>query len=106
MKSPEFLAKSPAGQIPVLEFSNGVCITQFFAIYRTLARANPKTELFGSNNAEATMVDAWLDVVETDLKFSCYPIKRSILGKDLKERGKMGEERYAKMLGQSEGAFL
>jgi elongation factor 1-gamma len=46
-KTPEFLAKSPTGKVPVLETDQG-CIFGSGAVARFIARSRPHVELYGS----------------------------------------------------------
>jgi len=67
--TPEFLAKSPLGKIPVLETASGV-IFESNAIARYLARLRRDTELYGTTFFESAQVDSWLDFASHDVEMS------------------------------------
>jgi glutathione S-transferase len=56
-KSPEFLAKNPMGQIPVVEFDDGRTLAQSNAIIRYLARGS---RLLPDDAFAQAKVDEWL----------------------------------------------
>lgn len=66
-KSPEFLAKNPLGQVPVLELDNGVCISETISICRYLEALHPEPPLFGGTPLEQAEVDQWIRRVEFTL---------------------------------------
>jgi glutathione S-transferase len=58
-KTPEFLAKSPTAQIPVLELDDGTCISETVAICRYLERLHPEPALMGRTPLEEAIVEMW-----------------------------------------------
>jgi glutathione S-transferase len=66
-KSPEFLAKYPYGQLPVLELDDGRMIGESLAICRYFEVLNPKPTLFGSGATEIAEIDMWLRRIELTL---------------------------------------
>jgi elongation factor 1-gamma len=66
-RSKSFLAKNPAGKVPVLETPQG-CIFESNAIARHVARMRRDTELLGTSFFESGQVDAWVDFVSHDLE--------------------------------------
>ncbi|MEM8695636.1 MAG: glutathione S-transferase family protein [Pseudomonadota bacterium] len=59
-KSPEYLEKNPAGQIPALELDDGTVIAESVSICRYLEVLHPETPLFGSAAEEMAGIDMWL----------------------------------------------
>lgn len=64
LKTPEFKAKNPLGKIPVLETPEGP-IYETASILRHIARVSGK--LYGASAYEASIVDQYLDVNNTEL---------------------------------------
>ncbi|MEQ8857463.1 MAG: glutathione S-transferase N-terminal domain-containing protein [Pseudomonadales bacterium] len=58
-RSPEFLARNPRGEIPLLELDDGTCIAESVAICRYLERLHPEPALFGSSHEEEALVEMW-----------------------------------------------
>lgn len=58
-KTPEFLAKSPTAQIPVLELDDGTCISETVAICRYLERLHPEPPLMGRTPLEEAVIEMW-----------------------------------------------
>lgn len=56
-RTPEFLARSVMGQVPVVEFDDGRCLAQSNAIIRHLARG---TDLLPDDPWQQAQVDQWL----------------------------------------------
>ncbi|MEZ0150664.1 MAG: glutathione S-transferase N-terminal domain-containing protein, partial [Candidatus Reddybacter sp.] len=50
--SPEYRAKNPACDIPMLELDNGTCISQIRGICRYFEESNPSPSLSGSTPEE------------------------------------------------------
>lgn len=75
--TPEFLAMSPLGKVPVLK-TDKAAIFESNAIARYLARLRGDTELLGSSFLEQAQVDAWLDFVahnlDVPLSMWVYPV--------------------------------
>ena len=63
-KTPEFLAKSPIGSIPVLELEDGTCISESVAICRYFEELHPDPPLFGITPLEKATIEMWLRRVE------------------------------------------
>jgi glutathione S-transferase len=59
-KAPEFMAKNPLGQVPMLELDDGTCISESIAICRYLEELNPTPPLFGRTPVERAHVEMWL----------------------------------------------
>src|SRR5207253_814315 len=59
-KTADFLKKSPAGKVPVLETQHG-CIFESNAIARYVARLRQDTGLYGQCFFESAEVDQWVD---------------------------------------------
>jgi len=76
-KTPEFLAMSPMGKVPVLVTSQGP-IMQSNAIARHLGRHRNDTQLFGASFFEHAQVDSWMDWCANELEIPVsmwiYPI--------------------------------
>lgn len=56
-RSPDFLARNPQGQVPVIEFDDGRCLAQSNAIIRYLSRDE---SLLPEDPFEQAKVDEWL----------------------------------------------
>lgn len=76
-KSPEFLAKSPLGRLPVLDTPHG-SIFESNAIARYVARIRRDTELCGVSFFESGQVDSWIDFSAHELELPAtvwvYPV--------------------------------
>ena len=59
LKTPEYLALNPRGEVPVLVTPEGP-ITESVAIMNYLARLSPETKLLGSTNFENAIIDAYV----------------------------------------------
>jgi len=66
-RQPEFLAKNPAGSLPVLELDDGTCIAESVAICRYLERLNPEPNLMGRDAREEAIIDMWSRRIELNL---------------------------------------
>ncbi|MEM6708746.1 MAG: glutathione S-transferase N-terminal domain-containing protein [Pseudomonadota bacterium] len=66
-RSPEFLAKNPSGQIPVLELDDGTCISESVAICRYFEATHPEPALFGATPTEIGLIEMRNRVVELGL---------------------------------------
>lgn len=64
--TPEFLAMSPLGKVPVLQVGK-TAIFESNAIARYVARLRGDTELLGASFVEQAQVDAWIDFVAHNL---------------------------------------
>ncbi|MFC5707391.1 glutathione S-transferase family protein [Aeromonas eucrenophila] len=65
--SPEFLAKNPAGRIPVLELDDGTHISETLAICRYFEELHPTPNLFGSTPLERATIEMWSRFIEFNL---------------------------------------
>ncbi len=63
-KAPEYLAKNPRGQTPILELDDGTVIAESVAIMRYLEALHPEPPLFGSDPVSIAMVEMWCRRVE------------------------------------------
>lgn len=59
-KAPEFLKKNSLGQVPVLEFDDGTCISESIAICRYFEELQPEPALFGRGVLGRSMVEMWM----------------------------------------------
>ncbi len=66
-KSPEFTAKYPPGQLPVLELDDGRMIGETVAICRYFEALNPEPPMFGTDPVSIAEVDMWIRRVEFTL---------------------------------------
>ncbi|MGB7372378.1 glutathione S-transferase family protein [Erythrobacter sp.] len=63
-KSPEYVAKNPRGQTPILELDDGTVIAESVAIMRYLEAQHPEPALFGSTALEIARIEMWSRRVE------------------------------------------
>jgi len=63
-KAPEFVAKNPRGQTPILELDDGTIIAESVAIMRYLEALNPEPPLFGGTPLEIAEIEMWNRRVE------------------------------------------
>ena len=74
MKSPEFLARNPAGAVPVLE-DDGWVLTQNAAILHYISGKAPQAALDGGSDLRTRAeVDRWLSFVNADVHPAFHPI--------------------------------
>lgn len=66
-RSPDFLAKSPLGTLPVLELDDGTVLTESIAICRYLEGLHPEPPLFGRTGLEQAQVEMWNRRMEFEL---------------------------------------
>jgi glutathione S-transferase len=66
IKTPEFLAKNPAGKLPVLELDDGRCISESAAIVEFLEEMYPDPPMIGTTPVERAQVRS-LERMGTDL---------------------------------------
>ena len=55
----DYLAKNPAGRVPVLELDDGTFLSESVAICRYLEGLHPDPNLFGSDPLQAATVEMW-----------------------------------------------
>jgi elongation factor 1-gamma len=76
-RTPEFLAKSPLGKVPVLETDQG-SLFESNAIARYIARIRRDTELYGKTFFESGLIDSWVDFCSHELELPIvlwlYPV--------------------------------
>ena len=63
-KAPDYLAKNPRGQTPILELDDGTVIAESVAIMRYLEALHPEPPLFGSTPLEIAQIEMWCRRVE------------------------------------------
>ena len=56
-RPPEFLAKNPAGTLPVLELDDGSCIAESVATCRYLEGLHPEPYLMDRDNTEQAIIE-------------------------------------------------
>ncbi len=66
-KAPEFTAKYPQGQLPVLELDDGRILGESISICRYVEALHPAPALFGTDALSIAEVDMWLRRVEFTL---------------------------------------
>ena len=66
-RSPDFLARNPAGLIPVLELEDGTCIAETLAIARYLEEIHPDPPFMGRDPLERARLEMWQRIVEFGL---------------------------------------
>ena len=57
--TPDFLARNPLGQLPVLELDNGTNLAETMAICRYLEELHPEPNLFGETPEERAVIEMW-----------------------------------------------
>jgi len=76
-KTPEFLAMSPLGKVPVLKTPQG-SLFESNAIARYVARMRRDTELYGATFFASAQVDSWIDFCTHELELAAtmwlYPV--------------------------------
>lgn len=65
-RTPEFLARNPAGTVPVLELDDGTCLTESLAICHYLEQLHPEPNLMGADPKEQALVLMWNDIATFD----------------------------------------
>ena len=63
-KAPEYVAKNPRGQTPILELDDGTVIAESVAIMRYLEAEQPDPPLFGTTASEIAEIEMWNRRVE------------------------------------------
>lgn len=66
-KAPEFTAKYPQGQLPVLELDDGRVIGESISICRYFEALHPHPPLFGTDALSIAEIDMWIRRVEFTL---------------------------------------
>ena len=63
-KAPDYVAKNPRGQTPILELDDGTVIAESVAIMRYLEAEQPDPPLFGTTAREIAEIEMWNRRVE------------------------------------------
>lgn len=63
-KAPDYLAKNPRGQTPILELDDGTVIAESVAIMRYLEAVHPDPSMFGTSPLEIGEIEMWCRRVE------------------------------------------
>ncbi|HSI01647.1 MAG TPA: glutathione S-transferase family protein [Reyranella sp.] len=66
-QTPEFLARNPLGQLPVLELDDGTILSESIAICRYFEEMVPEPPLFGRSTLERAQVEMWNRRMELEL---------------------------------------
>ena len=66
-RQPEFLARNPLGEVPVLELDDGDHIGEVTAISRYFEEVRPFPALFGGTPGDKARVEMWLRRIESGL---------------------------------------
>ena len=66
-RTPEMLAKNPAGGLPLLELDDGSHLAESVAICRYLEGLHPEPNLMGKDSREQAFIEMWNRRVELDL---------------------------------------
>ncbi len=66
-KSPEYLAKYPQGQVPILELDDGRVIGESVSICRYFEALHPDPPLFGTDAFSMATIDMWLRRIDLNL---------------------------------------
>ena len=72
LKSPEYLAKNPAGKIPLLELDDGTCISESAAIIEYFEELFPAPPMIGTNPVERAKARAIERIVA-----EMFPVSRA-----------------------------
>ena len=78
--SPEFLAKNPAGRVPVLELDDGPFLSESVAISRYIEALHPDPNLFGRGAEETARVEMWNRRAELNFGLNAAMAFRNISG--------------------------
>ncbi|MGO9603967.1 MAG: glutathione S-transferase family protein [Candidatus Binataceae bacterium] len=66
-RTPEFLKKNPAGQVPLLELDDGSYLAESVAICRYLEGLHPNPNLMGRDTREQAFIEMWHRRTELEL---------------------------------------
>ncbi len=106
--SPEFLAKNPAGRVPVLELDDGSFIAESVAISRYIEALHPEPNLFGKTAEDMARIEMWNRRAEFNFAQNAAMAFRNISGffKDrevcVEEWGRVCAEEAKNQLGMFE----
>ena len=89
-KAPEYVAKNPRGQTPILELDDGTVIAESVAIMRYLEAEHPDPPLFGTTAREIAEIEMWNRRVEMILMpaiaavwVHTHPFTAALLGRNV-----------------------
>jgi glutathione S-transferase len=71
-RTPEFLAMNPLGQVPVLKFPDGTCVSESMAICRYLDETHEGPRLFGDTAERRAVLEKTYDLLNAQLTESSY----------------------------------
>jgi glutathione S-transferase len=66
-RTPEMLAKNPAGGLPVMELDDGTHLAESVAICRYLEGLHPEPNLMGKDSREQAFIEMWNRRIELNL---------------------------------------
>src|SRR5216684_6960662 len=66
-RTPEMLAKNPAGGLPFMELDDGTHLAESVAICRYLEGLHPEPNLMGKDNHERAVIEMWNRRIELGL---------------------------------------
>jgi elongation factor 1-gamma len=73
-RTPEFLSKFPLGKVPVLETSDGFCLSEGQAIARFIAESGSKADqLLGSDTKTRAKIEEWSCFAEQEIGANIIP---------------------------------
>eukprot|EP00475_Leptophrys_vorax_P037002 TRINITY_DN63281_c0_g1_i1.p1 TRINITY_DN63281_c0_g1~~TRINITY_DN63281_c0_g1_i1.p1 ORF type:complete len:278 (+),score=83.36 TRINITY_DN63281_c0_g1_i1:147-980(+) len=93
-KTPEFLAKHPAGKVPLLDTPQGP-IFESNAIAKYIARISSQSNLLGKCFYSKALVDQWVDYVTFELGPPCFIVVSPIMGFGSPDAAMLGKARDA-----------
>lgn len=76
----EYLAKNPAGRVPLLELDDGTCIGESVAICRYLEGLHPQPNLLGDSPLSSAQIEMWQRRVELNFMAEVAGAFRNITG--------------------------
>ena len=101
-KSPDFVAKYPPGQLPVLELDDGRMLGESVAICRYFEALNPDPPLFGTDPLSIAEIDMWIRRIEMTLMMPVgnvwahtHPFTARVVKPQYKEFGESNRPRAA-----------
>lgn len=99
-KSPDFVAKYPPGQLPVLELDGGRMLGESLAICRYFEALNPDPSLFGTDPLSIAEIDMWIRRIEMTLMMPIgnvwahtHPLTARVVKPQYKEFGESNRPR-------------
>lgn len=67
-RTPEFLAKFPAGKVPAFEGSDGLCLAESDAIAQYIAQSGPcASQLLGQDPATSALIRQWISFTDGEI---------------------------------------